>query len=174
VGARLDGTDWSAWDSFTFTTIRPTPPVATINDHSLAANQWSQVASWISYSDADGNPATQYQFWDSGTAALFLDPEQRPLGCKYGQHRCSLRPGVLRPKNDDGEYPPIGGIRAQATKVLCICTFRTERKAKLRCLQSLRGARFDVHAGGRNGPLQPFSLAVGLSIRGAESGPMAK
>ena len=25
--------------------------------------------SWISYSDADGNAATQYQFWDGGTGA---------------------------------------------------------------------------------------------------------
>jgi hypothetical protein len=65
----FDGTAWSAWDSFTFTTTGNTPPVATINDHSLNTNQWSQVANWISYSDANGNPATQYQFWDSGTAA---------------------------------------------------------------------------------------------------------
>jgi hypothetical protein len=64
----FDGTDWSAWDSFTFTTLPNTPPVATINDHSLNTNQWSQVASWVSYSDANGNPATQYQFWDGGTA----------------------------------------------------------------------------------------------------------
>ena len=44
-------------------------PVATINDHSLHTNEWSQVQSWISYSDADGNAATQYQFWDGGTGA---------------------------------------------------------------------------------------------------------
>ena len=28
-----------------------------------------RVASWVSDSDADGNPATQYQFWDGGTAS---------------------------------------------------------------------------------------------------------
>jgi hypothetical protein len=44
-------------------------PVATINNHSLHTNQWSQVASLMSYSDADGNPAIQYQFWDGGTAS---------------------------------------------------------------------------------------------------------
>jgi len=27
------------------------------------------VSNWLSYSDADGNAATQYQFWDGGTAA---------------------------------------------------------------------------------------------------------
>ena len=65
----FDGTDWSAWISFTFNTLSNTPPVATINDHSLHTNEWSQVTNWISYSDADGNAATQYQFWDSGTAS---------------------------------------------------------------------------------------------------------
>ena len=44
----FDGMDWSAWDSFTFTTQPNHPPVATIDDHSLAVNQWSQVAGWIS------------------------------------------------------------------------------------------------------------------------------
>jgi hypothetical protein len=43
-------------------------PVATINNHSLWTDEWSKVGSWISYSDAENNPATQYQFWDSGTA----------------------------------------------------------------------------------------------------------
>jgi hypothetical protein len=65
----FDGTDWGAWDSFDFTTIANTPPVATIADHTLANNEWSKVQSWISYSDAQGNPATQYQFWDGGTGA---------------------------------------------------------------------------------------------------------
>ena len=65
----FDGTDWSAWDSFTFNTLANTPPVATINDHSLHTNEWSRVTNWISYSDADGNAATQYQFWDSGPAS---------------------------------------------------------------------------------------------------------
>jgi hypothetical protein len=65
----FDGTDWSVWDSFTFTTTTNTPPVATINNHSLGVNVWSQVQSWISYSDANGNAATQYQFWDDGTAS---------------------------------------------------------------------------------------------------------
>ena len=64
VGVGSSGTDnfvfsAGAWDSFN------TPPVVTINDHSLHNNEWSQVTNWISYSDADGNAATQYQFWDT-------------------------------------------------------------------------------------------------------------
>ena len=46
-----------------------TAPVATINDHTVNANQWAQIAGWVSYSDANGNPATQYEFWDGGSAA---------------------------------------------------------------------------------------------------------
>jgi hypothetical protein len=65
----FDGTAWSQWDAFNFTTLANRPPVATVSDHSLAANQWAQVQGWISYSDADGNAATQYQFWDQGIAA---------------------------------------------------------------------------------------------------------
>jgi Ca2+-binding RTX toxin-like protein len=65
----FDGNDWGAWDSFIFTTTPNTPPVATINDHSLRGNEWSQVDGWISYSDGDGHSAVQYQFWDSGTGA---------------------------------------------------------------------------------------------------------
>ena len=68
IGA-YDGTAWSAWKSFTLTTVPNTPPLATINDHSVAANQWSQVTSWITYSDAENNAATQYQFRDAGTDA---------------------------------------------------------------------------------------------------------
>jgi hypothetical protein len=65
----FDGTDWSSWDSFTFTTIPNTPPVATINDQLLHNNTWAQASNWLSYSDANGDVATKYQFWDSGTGA---------------------------------------------------------------------------------------------------------
>jgi hypothetical protein len=46
-----------------------TPPVATINDHSVQVNEWTQVQNWIGYSDTDGNAAVAYQFWDSGAGA---------------------------------------------------------------------------------------------------------
>ena len=64
----FDGTDWGDWDLFTFTTLPNHPPVATITDHSLHTNEWADVKNWVSYQDADGNPATQYQFWDDGIA----------------------------------------------------------------------------------------------------------
>jgi hypothetical protein len=65
----FDGTDWGNWDSFTFTTIPNTTPVAAINDQILHNNTWAQVSNWLSYSDANGDVATKYQFWDSGTGA---------------------------------------------------------------------------------------------------------
>jgi hypothetical protein len=64
----FDGADWSAWDPFTLTSTN-TAPVATINDHSLVVGQWAQVQNWLSYSDANGDAATMYQFVDQGTAA---------------------------------------------------------------------------------------------------------
>ena len=64
-----DGTDWSNWTSFTLTTVANTPPVTTINDQSLHVNAWVQVGALLNYSDANGDAATRYQFWDSGTAA---------------------------------------------------------------------------------------------------------
>jgi hypothetical protein len=44
-------------------------PVATITDKSLLTNQTANIASWVSYSDADGDAATQFQIIDNGTAA---------------------------------------------------------------------------------------------------------
>ncbi|MGY4503260.1 hypothetical protein ACVWYH_007217 [Bradyrhizobium sp. GM24.11] len=74
----FDGTDWSAWDTFTLTTVANTAPVATINDQSLHVNTWAQVSHWLNYSDANGDAATKYQFWDSGSganSALFWTPD---------------------------------------------------------------------------------------------------
>jgi hypothetical protein len=65
----FDGTSWGNWDTVTLTTIPNNKPVATISDHALHVEEWAQVKNWLSYSDADGNPATKYQFWDSGTGA---------------------------------------------------------------------------------------------------------
>src|SRR4051794_39391591 len=44
-------------------------PVVSISDHTLNKDAWAQVKNWLSYSDADGDPAVTYQFWDSGTGA---------------------------------------------------------------------------------------------------------
>ena len=40
-----------------------------ISDQSLHVNQWTQVSTLLSYSDGNGDAATKYQFWDSGTSA---------------------------------------------------------------------------------------------------------
>lgn len=65
----FDGNDWSDWDAFTFTSAGNNPPVASIADHQLTNNQSARVQDWLSYSDAEGNAATQYQFWDGGTGS---------------------------------------------------------------------------------------------------------
>ncbi|TPQ28740.1 hypothetical protein C2U70_29200 [Bradyrhizobium guangdongense] len=65
----FDGTDWGNWDSFTLTTIPNNKPVASIGDHTVHIGEWSNATNWVSYSDADGEAATKYQFWDSGTSA---------------------------------------------------------------------------------------------------------
>ncbi len=65
----FDGKDWGAWDSFNLTTQANTAPVATIADHTVKVNEWAQVSKWLSYSDAEGNAATQYQFWDGNSGA---------------------------------------------------------------------------------------------------------
>src|SRR5262249_4372474 len=65
----LDGGVWGDWHAFTFNTLPNHAPVATINDHSLATNEWARGSSGLSYSDSDGNPAKKNQFWDDGGAA---------------------------------------------------------------------------------------------------------
>ncbi|MGY4198377.1 hypothetical protein ACVI1L_003991 [Bradyrhizobium sp. USDA 4516] len=65
----FDGTDWGNWTSFTLTTIPNTAPVVTVPDVQLHTNTWTQAKNWLTYSDANGDAATKYQFWDSGTSA---------------------------------------------------------------------------------------------------------
>lgn len=65
----FDGSDWSTWDSFVINATPNTPPVVTASNHQLHRNEWSRVESWVTYSDADTQAATQYEFWDDGTAA---------------------------------------------------------------------------------------------------------
>ena len=50
-------------------TIDNAPPVALINDHSVQSNEWVLLKNWLSYSDADNNAATTYQFFDAGMGA---------------------------------------------------------------------------------------------------------
>jgi hypothetical protein len=43
-------------------------PVVSINHPYSPTGEWSHVGDWVSYSDADGDPAVQYQFRDDGLA----------------------------------------------------------------------------------------------------------
>jgi hypothetical protein len=65
----FDGYDWGNWDAFNFTAVPNALPSATIADHSVATGHWAQALSWLTYSDADGDPASSYQFIDGGTGA---------------------------------------------------------------------------------------------------------
>ena len=63
----FDGTLWSDWDSFTLTSTNNLP-VAVIGNQTLGREAWEPLANWLSYSDADADPAVQYQFFDAGMA----------------------------------------------------------------------------------------------------------
>jgi hypothetical protein len=62
----FDGNDWGAWDAFTLTTQNN---AVTINDHTLRENEWATIEDWVSYSFADGEAVTKYQFMDGGSDA---------------------------------------------------------------------------------------------------------
>jgi hypothetical protein len=65
-----DGAQWSPWsNSFTVTAPIDTGPEVTPTNASIKsfANQTFAASSLISYSDPFGSPATQYDFWDSGS-----------------------------------------------------------------------------------------------------------
>lgn len=51
------------------TTSTNAPPVVSVADHSLQVGQTAQLQAWLTYSDANGQAATQYQIIDDGAAA---------------------------------------------------------------------------------------------------------
>ena len=56
------------------------------------------MSSWISYSDADGNAATQYQFWDGGTGATsgyFWTPDNA-----HWDAGTAITVAAVRPRHD--------------------------------------------------------------------------
>ena len=53
-------------------------PVVSVGNRSLPSNHWQKFQPWITYSDADGNPAVSYQFFDG--VRLFKDNEAQLLG----------------------------------------------------------------------------------------------
>lgn len=69
----VSGVEWFWFSDYLYSAAGVTTanhrPVATIGDRSVHLGQSTQVQFWLSYTDADGNAATQYQFTDSGTGA---------------------------------------------------------------------------------------------------------
>ena len=50
----------------TLNTAVDVAPTVSIANQSLRENQWAQVAPWLTYADAEGDPAVQYRFEDAG------------------------------------------------------------------------------------------------------------
>ena len=90
----FDGTDWSAWDLFTLPRCPTPPPVATINDHSLHTNEWSQVQNWISLLG---------RRWQCGDAVRVLG--RRPARTAAISGRPTMR--ISRPAQPSRSLPPI-------------------------------------------------------------------
>ncbi|MGY4503264.1 hypothetical protein ACVWYH_007221 [Bradyrhizobium sp. GM24.11] len=63
-----DGTTWGAWSqAFTVTAPVDKGPVETVSNLSVAHGQALTGASLFTYNDPFGNPATTYDFWNTGT-----------------------------------------------------------------------------------------------------------
>jgi len=63
-----DGLEWSAWKSWNVTTALHVPnvaPVVSASDQTVLLGQTVDASSLFSVSDADNDPITQYEFWDS-------------------------------------------------------------------------------------------------------------
>jgi len=60
-----DGLRWSDWTSFNVTAPAENAPVITAHTYSATHFENIAAASLFSVSDADGDPITAYQFWDS-------------------------------------------------------------------------------------------------------------
>ncbi len=67
----FDGTDWSAWVSWTMATTNQAP-VATAGNNTIQVNQAVAASSLFSVSDPDGDPITQYRFWDGGAGGGYF------------------------------------------------------------------------------------------------------
>jgi hypothetical protein len=64
-----DGTSWGAWTEFHVTAPANQPPVVSGGDVNLAANSSIDLSSIISVSDAENDPITAYQLYDSTVGA---------------------------------------------------------------------------------------------------------
>src|ERR1043166_4349993 len=63
-----DGTGFGAWVSWTMGTGNNAPMVSAANA-SVVKGQGIAASTWFSVSDAEADAVTQYEFWDSGSAA---------------------------------------------------------------------------------------------------------
>jgi hypothetical protein len=61
----FDGTEWGAWQDFYVNAPLDHPPVVTAADVMASKGQIIAAPSLFTASDADGDPITAYQFWDS-------------------------------------------------------------------------------------------------------------
>jgi hypothetical protein len=83
-----DGKDWSAWNSFTATTgAGNTGPAMSLTSGApvVAAGRYVWAHQVLSYSDAQGDAAVAYRFWDDGVAAssgFFSSVFQNPFPTK--------------------------------------------------------------------------------------------
>jgi Ca2+-binding RTX toxin-like protein len=65
-----DGRFWSNVANFTMQTIPNNHrPVVVVPDLELKSGSISTVSNWVTYSDADGNTAKRYRFYDTGSRA---------------------------------------------------------------------------------------------------------
>jgi Ca2+-binding RTX toxin-like protein len=63
----LDNISLSSLTSADFIFASNQAPVATIANHTVAANSSTAITNWLTTTDASGNTITQYHFWDGGT-----------------------------------------------------------------------------------------------------------
>ncbi len=60
-----DGFAWGAWKSFTVAAPQNNAPVVTVGNRQASANAAIAASTLFAVSDADADPITKYQFWDS-------------------------------------------------------------------------------------------------------------
>jgi hypothetical protein len=76
-----DGTVWGAWSSaFAVTAPIDFGPVETVGNLTAAPGQSFAASSLFSYSDSFGSPATQYDFWDTGSGGGHFALDGTSLG----------------------------------------------------------------------------------------------
>lgn len=59
-----DGKQWGVWDAFELSSIANARPMVSVADQDMAAGETRALQDVITYLDADGDLAVQYQIWD--------------------------------------------------------------------------------------------------------------